>query len=177
VFIGATSLGFGGARYDQPVLRAFDSRTGAELWSVRLSGAVESAPMSFVGKDGRQYVVVTVSGHPDTDVALIAFALPRPGDAPVALDPAPLPPLKLGAAEAPAPAAAVMRAQDLPAGPGRDDVAKVCTGCHAIATATAQPRTRAGWTATVEEMRSRGARMDDATAQRIEAYLAAHFGL
>ncbi|HEX3756208.1 MAG TPA: hypothetical protein VHV26_14140, partial [Rhizomicrobium sp.] len=177
LFIGDTSLGFGGARYDQPVLRAFDSRTGTELWSVRMSGADESAPMSFMGKNGRQYVVVAASGHPDADAALIAFALPQPGDAPVDLAPAPLPPLKLGSAPAQAATKAVMRVDDLPPGAGRDDVAKVCTGCHALATATAQPRTVGGWATTIEEMRSRGAQMDDATAHRIADYLSAHFGL
>jgi quinoprotein glucose dehydrogenase len=177
VFIGATSLGFGGARYDQPVLRAFDSRTGALLWSMRMSGAAQSAPMSFVGKSGRQYVVVASSGHPDADTMLVAFALPRPGEAPVDLDPAPLPPLKLGAAAAAPPPNAITRVEDLPPGPGRDDVAKVCTGCHALGTATAQARSPDGWTATVDEMRARGAQMDDRAARRIAGYLAAHFGL
>lgn len=90
VFIGATGLGYYGAKTYQPVLRAFDSRNGAQLWSVRLSSPVESNPMSFVGKSGRQYVVVAESGSGSSDgeVALVAFALPRAGDAPVDLKPA-----------------------------------------------------------------------------------------
>jgi quinoprotein glucose dehydrogenase len=93
VFIGATSAAYYGAVIDQPLLRAYDARTGEELWNVRLSSPVDSNPMSFIGKSGRQYVVVAASGasRPDAEVALIAFALPRPGDAPVDLKPAPVP--------------------------------------------------------------------------------------
>jgi len=94
VFIGATSLGWYGAKTYQPVLRAFDSRTGAELWSARLSSPVEGNPMSFVGKSGRQYVVAPESGSVSShgEVALVAFALPRPGEAVIDLKPAPVPP-------------------------------------------------------------------------------------
>ena len=96
VFIGATGTGYYGAVIDQPVFRAYDARTGEELWNVRLSSPAESNPMSFVGKSGRQYVVVAESGapRPDAEVALIAFALPRPGDASMDLKPAPMPGLR-----------------------------------------------------------------------------------
>ena len=95
VFIGATSAAYYGAVMDQPVFRAYDAHTGEELWNVRLSSPVDSNPMSFVGKSGRQYVVVAASGapRPDAEVALIAFALPKPGDPPVDLKPAPIPTL------------------------------------------------------------------------------------
>jgi quinoprotein glucose dehydrogenase len=94
VFIGATSLGWYGAKTYQPLLRAFDSRNGNELWSVRLSSPVEGNPMSFVGKSGRQYVVAPESGSASSkgEVALVAFALPRPGDADIDLKPAWAPP-------------------------------------------------------------------------------------
>ena len=94
VFIGATSLAWYGAKTHQPVLRAFDSRNGAELWSVRLSSPVEGNPMSFVGRNGRQYVVAPESGSVSSngEVALVAFALPRAGDPVVDLKPAPQPP-------------------------------------------------------------------------------------
>jgi glucose dehydrogenase len=96
VFIGATGTGYYGAVIDQPVFRAYDARTGEELWSARLSSSAGSNPMSFVGKSGRQYVVVAASGAPrsDAEVALIAFALPRPGEAPVDVKPAPMPALR-----------------------------------------------------------------------------------
>ena len=93
VFIGATSLGWYGAKTYQPLLRAFDSRNGNQLWSARLSSPVEGNPMSFVGKSGRQYVVAPESGSVSSkgEVALVAFALPRAGDAAVDLNPAPVP--------------------------------------------------------------------------------------
>ena len=93
VFIGATSLAWYGAKTHQPLLRAFDSRNGAELWSVRLSSPVEGNPMSFVGRSGRQYIVAPESGSVSSngEVALVAFALPRAGDATVDLKPAPVP--------------------------------------------------------------------------------------
>ena len=93
VFIGATSLAWYGAKTHQPLLRAFDSRNGAEMWSVRLSSPVEGNPMSFVGRSGRQYIVAPESGSVSSngEVALVAFALPRAGDATVDLKPAPVP--------------------------------------------------------------------------------------
>jgi len=93
VFIGGTGINYFGAKMGQPVFHAFDSRNGAELWSARLSSPAQSNPMSFVGRHGRQYVVVAESGSKpaEAEVALVAFALPRAGDAPVDLKPAPAP--------------------------------------------------------------------------------------
>lgn len=177
VFIGATSMGLGQLQYDDPSLRAFDSATGLEVWKGRLPAGMDSAPMSFVGKSGRQYIVVTASARPETDIALIAFALPRPGETPVDINPAPLHPSRLGVAAPPARRNAATRIEDLPAGTGRDDVAKACTACHSLGTVTATPRTAGGWNNTVAEMRGRGAKIDDAAAKRITDYLSAHFGM
>ena len=93
LFIGGTGLGFGGAVNDSPMFRAYDSSNGKLVWSVRLSSPAESSPMSFVGKSGRQYIVVAESGSPRTssETALIAFALPKAGEVPVDLSPAPYP--------------------------------------------------------------------------------------
>jgi quinoprotein glucose dehydrogenase len=73
VFIAAT---------DDARLRAFDAKTGKELWAFKLRGAANATPSTYLGKDGRQYVV-TVStgggffGAPLTDDSIMAFALPR----------------------------------------------------------------------------------------------------
>jgi quinoprotein glucose dehydrogenase len=170
VFIGATGLGYLGATAEQPLFRAFDSRTGVELWNVRMSAPAEAGPMSFVGKTGRQYVVVASSGssRPDGEVALIAFALPRLGDVPVDLHPQPSTPA--------APFSANLRVDDLPEGAGREDLVSACGGCHALSAVLARPRSSEQWKAQIEEMRGRGAKADDATAARIRDYLAAHFG-
>ncbi len=71
VFIGATTDNF---------LRAFDVKTGQELWKARLPGGGQATPMSYrLSKDGRQYVVIAAGGHKylGTDVsdALVAYAL------------------------------------------------------------------------------------------------------
>ncbi|RIV81308.1 hypothetical protein D2V17_17315 [Aurantiacibacter xanthus] len=54
VFIGATSDG---------VFRAFDSQTGALVWSEQLDYAAQTIPMSYLGKDGRQYLAVVATGR------------------------------------------------------------------------------------------------------------------
>ena len=71
VFIGAT---------DDSRFRAFDSRTGKELWVTRLDASAHSAPITYLGKDGRQYVVVTATGggflsDPSSADTVVAFTL------------------------------------------------------------------------------------------------------
>jgi quinoprotein glucose dehydrogenase len=71
VFIGATTDRF---------LRAFDARTGEEVWTRRLPFTANATPMSYrLRPDGRQYLVVASGGHgwSQPGDALLAFALPR----------------------------------------------------------------------------------------------------
>jgi glucose dehydrogenase len=72
IFIGATS----DSRF-----RAFDAKTGKELWSTRLDVPAHSIPATYLGRDGRQYVVVSAAGggflrDPTADT-VVAFALPK----------------------------------------------------------------------------------------------------
>ena len=80
----AGGLVFIGAAMDR-YLRAFDAAGGAELWRGRLPAAAIATPMSYVWQ-GRQYVVVAAGGHGEigaaTSDAIVAFALPAPGEAP-----------------------------------------------------------------------------------------------
>ena len=39
--------------------RAFDSKTGKELWTVKLGAAAHATPITYLGKNGKQYVVIT----------------------------------------------------------------------------------------------------------------------
>jgi len=61
--------------------RAYDVTTGRQLWQARLPAGGQMTPMSYLGRDGRQYVIVVAGGHgtlgttPGDDV--IAYALPR----------------------------------------------------------------------------------------------------
>ena len=74
----------GGA--DDRRFRAFDARTGKEVWTRKLEYGAQALPISYRGKDGRQYVAVVSAsgagekgpdGKPDNAQALIAFALPN----------------------------------------------------------------------------------------------------
>jgi quinoprotein glucose dehydrogenase len=75
----ASGLVFIGAANDAK-LRAFDSKTGKELWSGALDAVGQATPMTYLGKDGRQYVVIMGGGGPywgsPAGDALVAFALP-----------------------------------------------------------------------------------------------------
>ena len=74
----AGGLVFIGAAMDN-YLRAFDARTGAELWKGRLPAGGQATPMSYVWK-GKQYVVIAAGGHSKLNTKrgdqVIAFALP-----------------------------------------------------------------------------------------------------
>ena len=72
VFVGATT----DSRF-----RAFSSKTGQELWVIKLEASAHSAPMTFQGKDGKQYIVIIATGggfladSPTSDV-VAAYSLP-----------------------------------------------------------------------------------------------------
>lgn len=78
-FVTASGLAFVGA-VDDGRLRAFDSNTGKELWSVKLAGNVNNGPITWRGRSGRQYVTAVASGGangPATSDEVVTFALPR----------------------------------------------------------------------------------------------------
>jgi quinoprotein glucose dehydrogenase len=74
VFIGATN---------DRRFRAFNSRTGAELWSTRLDLNAHAVPVTYLGANGKQYVAITAAGaaaiddpDPPDAQALVAYSLP-----------------------------------------------------------------------------------------------------
>lgn len=75
----ASGLVFIGAAMDN-YLRAFDSKTGKELWKGRLPAGGQATPMTYMWK-GKQYVVIAAGGHEKLGTKrgdqLIAFALPN----------------------------------------------------------------------------------------------------
>ena len=75
----ASGLIFVGASIDRR-LRAFDSRSGKTLWETTLHASAHATPMTFLGRDGRQYVVVAAGGDGLLQSAsgrtIAAFALP-----------------------------------------------------------------------------------------------------
>jgi quinoprotein glucose dehydrogenase len=58
-----------GAANDRRI-RAFDSRTGKEMWAARMPGVGNANPITYTGKNGKQYVAIIA-----TD-SLQVFALP-----------------------------------------------------------------------------------------------------
>jgi len=75
----ASGLIFIGATIDCR-FRAFESRDGKPLRETELDACAHTVPMTFLGKDGRQYVVVAAGGgsylgaKPGSKI--VAFALP-----------------------------------------------------------------------------------------------------
>lgn len=72
VFIGATN---------DRQFRAFNSRTGQLLWETELEASAHSTPITYMGRDGKQYVVVvgaggTAVGTRRMSDTLNAFVLP-----------------------------------------------------------------------------------------------------
>jgi glucose dehydrogenase len=71
VFIAATIDGY---------FRAFDARGGKELWATKLDVPAHAIPSTYMGSDGKQYVVITAGGggflRSPTSDAVIAFRLP-----------------------------------------------------------------------------------------------------
>jgi quinoprotein glucose dehydrogenase len=44
-------------------LRAFDVDSGKELWKATLPASALATPMTYRGKNGKQYVVIAAGGH------------------------------------------------------------------------------------------------------------------
>jgi quinoprotein glucose dehydrogenase len=83
VAITAGGLVFTGAM--DAYLRAFNARTGAELWQGRLPVPGVANPMTYLWK-GEQYVAIGAGGHSEAGTSIgdsmVAFRLARPGEAP-----------------------------------------------------------------------------------------------
>jgi glucose dehydrogenase len=167
VFIGATN----DSRF-----RAFDSGTGKLLWEAKLEASGHTSPITYMGRDGRQYVALTACGggaflNGGLSNTLVAFALP---DVPRKA----LPP---SVAKAVAAAAAARHGTPqvggfapvvLPPGGAKALVEKTCgTGCHSVEVVTSQRMSAKEWNAVVQNMVARGAQASDAEVRAIVEYL------
>jgi glucose dehydrogenase len=172
VFIGATN----DSRF-----RGFDSRTGKLLWETKLEASGHTSPITYMGRDGRQYVALMAAGGGGflgggLNNSLVAFALPD-------ISPKPLPPsvVKAVAAAAAArrglPSVGAFPPLVLPAGGAKALVEKTCgTGCHSVEVVTSQRMNEKDWNAIVQSMVARGAQASDAEVQAIVEYLAKTLG-
>ncbi|MBS0528646.1 MAG: pyrroloquinoline quinone-dependent dehydrogenase [Proteobacteria bacterium] len=83
VLVTAGGLVFTGAL--DAYLRAFDARSGAELWQGRLPVPGVANPMTYQWK-GEQYVLIAAGGHSEAGATIgdsvVAFRLAREGEAP-----------------------------------------------------------------------------------------------
>ena len=83
VVITAGGLVFTGAM--DAYLRAFDAKSGEELWQGRLPVPGIANPMTYLWK-GEQYVAIAAGGHSEIGTSIgdsvVAFRLTRPGEAP-----------------------------------------------------------------------------------------------
>lgn len=148
--------------------RAFDARTGRMVWEQPLDANGHTIPITYLGKDGKQYVAIMAGGGggyfggtPADSV--MAFALGQ-GAAPAVVD------SKAAPETASAP-------KVLPEGPGKALIQRTCgTSCHTLDTALGSRRTRAGWQAMIESMMARGANAKEAEVTVMLDYLTAHFG-
>ena len=172
VFIGATN----DARF-----RAFDSKAGKVLWEVKLEANGHSSPMTYMGRDGRQYVALMAAGGGaffggPVSNTLVAFALPD-------VLRKPLPP---AVSKAVAAAAAARRGLPkvggfapavLPPGGAKALVDKTCgAGCHDIEVVTSQRMNAADWNAVVQNMVARGAQASEGDVKAIVDYLSKTLG-
>lgn len=160
--------------------RAFDARTGRMLWEAGLGGYGEATPMSYLGRNGKQYVVIAVGGPgllrgvhlsvPEPHVRLLAFVLGGK----------PSPPTRASLANSNG-AAAVQRGESagsgpLPTGTGQRLVQQDCTLCHGIETITRSHLNRRAWRATVRDMINRGAPVTASQYETVVDYLTHNFG-
>jgi competence protein ComEA len=67
-------------------------------------------------------------------------------------------------------------AQDLPGGPGKETLLKICRDCHALEVVTAENKTQEGWKKTVAKMGDRGAEGTDEQFEAVVLYLTKNFG-
>lgn len=79
--VTASGVTFVGGTDDQR-FRAFDSKTGKELWTYKLDYSAHATPITYRGKDGRQYVAIVATGgsylgSPTGGDSLLVFALPK----------------------------------------------------------------------------------------------------
>jgi quinoprotein glucose dehydrogenase len=81
--VTAGGLVFTGAM--DPYLRAFDAKSGEELWQGRLPVPGIANPMTYLWK-GEQHVVIAAGGHSESGTSIgdsiVAFHLARKGEAP-----------------------------------------------------------------------------------------------
>lgn len=152
--------------------RAFDSRTGQLLWEQPIDANGHTIPITYLGKNGKQYVAVMAGGGGGffggtPSDSLIGFALGE-GSAP--------PPVVSKVEVRTAPTLPSTPAV-LPNAPGRELVRRTCGGrCHNLDAVLGVRRDRAEWVTMVDSMVARGANAKEGEIKLIVEYLVRYFG-
>ncbi len=152
--------------------RAFESRTGRLLWEQPIDANGHTIPITYLGKDGKQYVAIMAGGGG-------GYFGGTPSDSVIAF--------ALGEGRAPASDSTVSRIERqppsrmapavLPNGPGKTIVQRTCaTRCHGMDAVTGVRRDRAAWVAMVDNMVARGATAKENEMKSIVDYLSKYFG-
>jgi len=190
--IGGTIVTAGGlvfvAATTDSKFRAFDSRTGSELWVTKLDASGTTVPMTYLGRDGKQYVVVAAGGTnrfrmiantaDQISDSLIAYALPdkQAGGSDSQANSAPSsPPEPAATASAPSQEVPNTSGSVLPQGEGRETVIATCTTCHGPTNFSTLRMSRTAWEKEVEDMKDKGAVGTDEDFKRVIDYLAKSF--
>jgi quinoprotein glucose dehydrogenase len=183
-FIGAT---------DDARIRAFDTKTGQELWTYHLPASAESIPITYTAEHGKQYVAIVSTGGgllraPLLSDELIAFKLdddagggPNVVQAsrnPAGYQPLAGPPRLAGTIQNQDPmknAIPGRYAELLPPGSGRDVTIRACSTCHGLDVVANQHLSPPEWTNIVQTMSARGTVATPDELNRIQSYLAKAF--
>ena len=157
-FVGAT---------DDARFRAFETRTGKLLWTVKLPASAESTPITYADAAGRQYVAVVATGGLGIGAALegdalVVFSLT--GESTSTLT---SPNQEVSAAPPSA-----ERAHVVPRASGNHLLVKVCSGCHSPDVVKNQHLSAPEWNALVQNMAARGAVATDQEFSQLVDYLA-----
>ena len=73
-------------------------------------------------------------------------------------------------------AAGQEKKSDLPDGPGKEQLQRVCSSCHELETVTAARRTKGAWQRMIEDMMDRGAEGSDEDMAAVLSYLTTFYG-
>jgi len=181
-FVGAT---------DDARFRAFDTKTGKEVWTYHLPASAESIPVTYTDGRGKQYVAVVATGGgllraPLLSDELIAFKLDDGvGEKPNVVQASPNPAESQASAAPRKPAwsmqdpreRAILRREAalMPPGPGRDVTIRACSSCHDLNTFSDQRLTPQEWSDVVQTMSAKGADATPAELKMIQSYLAHAF--
>jgi glucose dehydrogenase len=154
--------------------RAFESKSGRLIWEQPIDANGHTIPITYLGKDGKQYVAIMAGGGGGyfggtPSDALVACAL--------GTEEAPTAPPIVSKIERPQGSERLKGPVVLPESPGKALVQSTCGGaCHELNTVIGVKRDRAAWSAMVENMVARGAKAKESEMRVIVDYLVRHFG-